>query len=282
MHMTANHPFEAKQFGRKGFTLIELLVVIAIIAILAAMLMPALAKAKRLAGERQCQSNQHQLAVAWYTYAGDFNDAMVPNAPLGLTGPNLNLWCGNQTEDWDVASANTNVQYYVTNIMGAYVTGGIGVYKCPADIFPAQNGPRLRSYSMQAAMGASFPQIVTCDLDENEGGACFSKLSQLVMPLPPANAIVFLEENPDSINDGYLELDSTGGTWPDIPGANHIWGAGMSFADGHAEIHQWQTASLKLAVVRGTTVHSIPAEGGWRNQDYMWWTNHTSWPVADQ
>jgi hypothetical protein len=101
----------------------------------------------------------------------------------------------------------------------------------------------------------------------------------LVPPLPPANAIIFLEENPESVNDGYLELDSTGGEWPDIPGCNHVWGCGMSFADGHAEIHHWQTTALKITPVFGVDYHYATQDGA-RNQDYIWWTNHTSWPIA--
>src|ERR1039458_218174 len=127
---------------RKGFTLIELLVVIAIIAILA-----ALAKAKAKAQSIHCVSNLKQLQLGWAMYAGDFNDVMVPNAPLGYGS---NTWYNGTAENWQTSDANTNRNYYVNSIMGPYMVSQLGVYKCPADIIPSDNGQRIRSYSMNS------------------------------------------------------------------------------------------------------------------------------------
>jgi prepilin-type N-terminal cleavage/methylation domain-containing protein len=262
----------------KAFTLIELLVVIAIIAILAGMLLPALAKAKQSAWQAQCVNNLHQLSIAWYAYAADNNDSMVPNAPLGAVyNPTSPPWCGNGSEDWLSSPYNTNVQYYQTNLLGPYVSKGIGVYKCPADIVPSQNGQRLRSYSMQAMMGCDDAYLQNESQSDNPGWTVFNKVAQ-VGRMGQANAIVFLEENICSLNDGYLQVDDTSPEWPDVPGSYHVWGCGMSFADGHAEIHQWQTPSLKIPVKTGFTDKLVTATpNGPHNTDWNWWQMHTSY-----
>jgi prepilin-type N-terminal cleavage/methylation domain-containing protein len=272
----------------KGFTLIELLVVIAIIAILAAMLLPALARAKRKAQEIHCVSNMKQLAVAWHLYAADFFDYMVPNAPLGVSlpgNPASITWCGNGTEDWHTSQANTNWQYYATNILGPYVGKQIGVYKCPADTVPSDNGQRVRSVSMQSQVGNVYPATKSTTELDNPGFIAYVKLTELRTPWGPDAVIVFLDENMWSLNDGFLQV-SDGGTddtpnWPDCPGSYHQWSCGMCFADGHAEMHKWLTPVLKIPIqygIGGLGHNIVNVPGGVNNVDWVWWQKHTAGP----
>ena len=261
-----------RRVGRGGFTLIELLVVIAIIAILAAMLLPALARAKRQAQIAHCTSNLKQLSVGWYAYAGDYNEVMLPNAPLSATVEKS--WCSGAAEQWTHASYASN---YINSIMAPYVANGLGVYKCPADTIPSADGPRIRSYSMNSQVGNVYTATLT--LSYNPGYHAYIKMNELKGDWGPAQVFVFCEENMCSMNDGYLQVNDGSPIWPDVPGSYHIWNCGFSYADGHAESHKWLTSSLKIPVRLGYTADSIPAVGGINNADYIWWRLHTAGPL---
>src|SRR6266853_2509732 len=134
---------------RRAFTLIELLVTIAIIAILAALLLPALSKSKDKAQAITCAGNIKQLSVAWLLYADDNGDLLVNNHGVPETLARRQTWANN-VEDWQASDDNTNLVYLTDSKLGPFANRSWRIYKCPSDREPAPNGPRIRSMSMNS------------------------------------------------------------------------------------------------------------------------------------
>lgn len=266
--------FRAK--NAHAFTLIELLVVIAIIAILAAMLLPALAKAKCKATRTKCLSNKHQIQIAWLMYANDYNDWLVPNAPLS----EKNGWSGPGGESWSATFPNTNVIYYMTNCFGPYVQN-VQVYKCPNDKIPSDDGDRIRSISMNGAIVGDIGQRTVIEGYIGVNWRSYSKMSHITAP-NPVNLWVFCDETMYTLNDGFMQISAATPNWPDTPANYDCGGNCFTFADGHGEFHKWKwngAADLKkcpyAAHVNGTYWGGNGGVPG-NDTDWLWYRDHAS------
>jgi prepilin-type N-terminal cleavage/methylation domain-containing protein len=271
----------------RGFTLIELLVVIAIIAILAALLLPSLSKAKTQSQGIDCMNNGSQLIKAWTMYASDNNDKCVNNFGIAQTDYDVshglnnvaNTWCVD-VMDWNgglQGEQNTNTALLQRGLLGSYMGNSVAAYKCPADTFLSgaqiSSGyqERLRSYSMNDFLGL-FSDCPTCGdggpnsgTDYTYGGknqfnTSWPQYLKLASIPQPANIYVFLDEHPCSINDGYFDdggqsapADPTPWDNPgsDAPASYHNGACGFSFSDGHSEIHKWLNRLTVFRVVPG-------------------------------
>ena len=263
----------------RAFTLVELLVVIAVIAILASLLLPTLAKAKANAYAAKCINNEGQLMRAWDMYADDAKGYMVPNSPIGFTAARAWIDSLKGLENWGYGRnppfpGNTNAGLLRAGLLASYLSGQVGVYKCPADRLPSSNGERLRSVSMNGQMGALGQTLTNRPGNNNSPGALFVRISDLVR-LQPANAIVFADESMATLQDGYLQIDTygKGKFFPDIPANYHSGGCGIGYADGHAEVHKWTTVSLlKVPYTQriGYPNYRIKAVTT-NNADWLWW-----------
>ncbi|HEX7654266.1 MAG TPA: prepilin-type N-terminal cleavage/methylation domain-containing protein, partial [Verrucomicrobiae bacterium] len=263
--------------SNRAFTLIELLVVIAIIAILAAMLLPALSKAKQKAHGIACINNNRQLMMAWMLYASESDDHLVYNTGgFGTITDLTRQWAANRL-DWTTSVINTNTDLLSKALLGTLIGRNYKVFKCPADNYDLTIGPRTRSYSMNGFVGPH--DDVNSWYDGTHTYKQFFKQTDFNRP---SDMFVLVDEHPDSINDSIFIVAGSGAlnniyagsrAWRDMPANYHKGACGFSFADGHAEIKRWvNNFTAHQPILRDSSrfnaAISLPAGEG--TEDLFW------------
>ena len=268
---------EKKHFGMAAaFTLIELLVVIAIIAILAAMLLPAMSSAKKKAQGASCMNNSRQLMLAWRMYADDNQDEL----PFAANGPYV--WAKGSLTGWPNSTAQDNWDYSTTveaGVLWSYVKSD-KLYHCPADMSTARNGsgqivPRVRSYSMNLWVGGDYNSSANgyfSPIWAPSSAKVYRKLNRISWP---AETWTLVDDREDLINDGVFAVDMNG--YPDhlsigdYPAFYHNRACGFGFADNHSEIHRWLDPRTMPAL--GTSGLQSPGAMP-NNADVRWMCEH--------
>jgi prepilin-type N-terminal cleavage/methylation domain-containing protein/prepilin-type processing-associated H-X9-DG protein len=236
--------------ARKAFTLVELLVVIGIIAILASLALPPLARAKARGQSSYCLNNLRQFGLALHLYAGDHEDTLPYN--MGAQGTRQTVASGqflnwvNNVMSWELDADNTNTVLLAAGGLGPYFSGVTSVYRCPTDnalsAAQIQAGwtARVRSVSMNAMLGNAGEFLAGGVNTNNPNYRQFFRLAEVPQP---EQIFAFVEEHPDSINDGYFINRFYYDEWIDLPASHHNRGANFAFADGHSEFRGWLNAS---------------------------------------
>jgi len=258
-------------------------VVIGIIAVLASLVLPALAKAKSRGYAISCLSNMRQLTLAWMMYSGDYEDRLPYNlggaADRTSFAAKTNINWVNNILSWEVDADNTNATLITEASLGSYTAKNPRIYKCPSDraLSAEQRAAgfqeRTRSYSMNAMVGNAGPLIQYGSVNVNNPN--YRQFFNLGSIPNPARIFVFIEEHPDSINDGYFLNVPGYYEWIDLPASYHNNGCNLSYADGHVEYHKWKgTDVLRPAEAEAA---NLPADVSSNSRvDFDWLAYRTS------
>ena len=275
-------PNEEGRERQAAFTVVELLTVVALLVLWATLLLPALAHSKVGGNAFRCMNNLRQLTAAWRQYAVDNTDALLASQAniSGRTGwitGTLDYNGGNRS-NWDPN------QDLARSPLWRYLARQAALFRCPADhstvYVSGDSMPRVRSYSMSHVFGAG--EWLNKSYDPNQSvWRTYSKSAQIVNP---AKTFLFLDEHPDSINDGSFANACTGAQPTDAPSAAQIidfpasWHNGacvLSFADGRCEVHKWLGATIKPPVrYNDTLMLNVPAGDSW--MDVRWLAANTT------
>jgi hypothetical protein len=298
-HARVGGGFPTKGRFLHAFTFAELLTVTAGLGMLAGLGFSGRGDSKAKSQSLACADNARQLAMAWTLYAADNHGKCVDN--FGLTQTDTEITAGtfrnwaNNAMSWGGSTSvndrsNTNVAWARSGLLTKYIGGSIRVYKCPADDYlsaaQVQAGfkARLRSVSMNAYCGpfsaSSVDQSAIANTFETDYRQ-FMKISQVGNP---SGIFVTLDENPNSINDGYF-LNTLGNSeaFGDSPASYHNGAGTLSFADEHVETHQWLGKWIyapTISVIPNTSYNGgLEFVDGLGRQDFQWLWARTGVPL---
>jgi prepilin-type processing-associated H-X9-DG protein/prepilin-type N-terminal cleavage/methylation domain-containing protein len=276
--------------SRRAFTLTELLVVILVVGFGVVVLAPALARTQPASKTFQCLNNHRQLVNAWRMYSVDYNDRVANNFGINevlnaISIEKFDNWANN-VMSWSASGSVTdrsitNVAWVTNSVMGKYADAPVSAYRCPSDVFlsPPQRAlgwtARLRSVSMNSVFGRFSDGNDSTAQGLNWALPQYLQCLNSAQVTKPAKTWLFIEEHPDSINEGYFVNNTSATTWQDIPAAFHNGGCTFSFADGHAEVRKWLSATSQYSVrFQYPNVRSFDAQG---RLDFAWYLERTGY-----